>query len=424
MVLNDTNTNSILEEVLLSENLNAAYLAVKANDGGPGVDGMTIERTNEHLREHRESIKANLLSGRYKPAAVKAVEIPKPAGGIRTLGIPTVTDRILQQAILQVLTPHFDGDFSDSSYGFRPKRSAHDAVNAAREFVKEGKHWVVDIDLKSFFDQVDHDRLMTFVGKKIRDKRLLKLIGSFLRAPMRRRDGSQHPRKKGTPQGGPLSPMLANVYLDPLDKELEKRGLSFVRYADDIAIFASSQRSAERNLESVIRWLKKTLGLEVNREKSGSGPSSDSALLGFRLYENGSVGISPKAITKLKGKVRECWEARQNKTSKQLRDQWRHYIVGWWHYFELADRRWEVNDLSGWIRRHIRKCFWLRWHNPKGRRKALQRLGIRGRTLGMASCRRGAWVMARHISIQQALKTKVLNDHGLTVPWEIAKAVK
>ncbi len=422
-MINEMNTEFILGEVLGHENLNAAYLAVKANNGAPGVDKMNIERTREHLLQHWETIESKLLEGRYKPAAVRAVEIPKSNGGIRTLGIPTVTDRIIQQAILQVLTPVFDPGFSECSYGFRPKRSAHDAVRAAREYVKGGKHWVVDIDLKSFFDQVDHDRLMRFVGRKVRDKRLLKLIGGYLRAPMSREDGSRQARRKGTPQGGPLSPLLANIYLDPLDVELEKRGLAFVRYADDIAIFASSERAAQRILKSVSEWLKKTLGLEVNREKSGSGPSSQSALLSFRLYEDGRIGIAPKAIAKLKEKVRECWEARQNMTSRQLRKQWRQYIGGWWNYFQLADRRWEVTDLSGWIRRHMRKCFWLRWHGPKGRLKALKRLGIKGRSLGMAYCGLGAWALAKHVTIHQALKTRVLNRYGFIIPWDFAEAV-
>jgi len=421
-MLNEQTTTSMIAEVLKAENLNAAYLAVKANDGAAGVDGMDIQRTKEHMLRHWETINTKLLEGRYKPAAVKAVEIPKPNGGIRVLGIPTITDRILQQGLLQVLTPVFEPEFSEHSYGFRPKRNAHDAVRAGQQYVKEGKSWVVDLDLKSFFDQVDHDRLMTFVGRKVKDKAVMKLIGSFLRAPMQQSDGSQQARRKGTPQGGPLSPMLANIYLNPLDKELERRRLSFVRYADDIAIFASSERAAKRILEGVIGWLAKNLGLEVNRQKSGTGACSQSALLGFRLYEDGQIGIAPKAIAKLKGKVRGHWEARQNKTSNQLRDQWQRYIRGWWAYFKLADRRREVHDLSGWIRRHMRKCFWLRWHGPKGRLRALRKLGVKGRGLGMAYCSRGAWALAKHVTIQQALKTRVLNRYGFILPWEFAKA--
>lgn len=411
-----------MERVVSPENMRAAYLAVKANGGSSGVDGMEVEEMAAHIREHWESIANKLLAGKYQPAAVRAVEIPKGNGGKRLLGIPTVMDRMIQQAIHQEMGPTFEEGFSESSYGFRPGRSAHDAVRAGQGFVAEGKKWVVDIDLKNFFDQVNHDRLMGMIGRKVRDKRVLSLIGRYLRAEMRRGDGSPTARKAGTPQGGPLSPLLANIYLDPLDKELEKRGLSFVRYADDIAIFASSPRAAERLLEGVVKWLKKELGLEVKQEKSGTGPSGESSLLGFRLYEDGKIGISPKAVEKLKEKVREYWDARQSKTSEQLREQWQNYIRGWWNYFRLADRRWEVRDLSGWIRRHMRKCFWLRWHHPRGRLNALKRLGVKGRVLGMAYSGLGAWAIARHVVMNQTLKTKTLNQHGFIIPWDFAQA--
>jgi group II intron reverse transcriptase/maturase len=276
----------IMDQILSRENLNAAYLAVKANDGAPGVDGMSITELKEQVRKHWGTLERKLKAGEYQPAAVRAVEIPKANGGKRTLGIPTVLDRLIQQAIHQVLSPIFEEGFSEHSYGFRAGRSAHDAVRAAQEYVKRGKRWVVDIDLKAFFDQVDHDKLMHLVGQRIRDKAVLKLIGKYLRAPMQRAEKNEA-RSKGTPQGGPLSPLLANIYLDPLDKELEKRAVSFVRYADDIAIYASSQRSAERIKESVIRWLSKELKLEVNRAKSGAGPTEQSGLLGFRIDQEG-----------------------------------------------------------------------------------------------------------------------------------------
>lgn len=410
-----------METVVKTENMRAAYLAVKANKGAPGVDGMSIVEAESHLREHWESIKGKLLAGKYQPAAVRAVEIPKASGGTRQLGIPTVIDRTIQQALHQVLGPTFEEGFSESSHGFRPGRNAHDAVRQAQGYVAEGKKWVVDIDLKSFFDQVNHDRLMTMIGRKVRDKRVMTLIGRYLRAPMRQVCGSMQERKAGTPQGGPLSPLLANIYLDPLDKELEKRGLSFVRYADDIAIFTSSPRSAERILESVVKWLEKELGLVVNREKSGSGPSGKSSLLGFTLYEDGRIGVSPKAVERLKGKVRELWNARQNNNSVELRDQWQQYITGWWNYFQLADRRWEVRDVAPWIRRHMRKCFWQRWHRPKGRRNALWRLGIRGRILGMSSSRKGAWAMATHWVMNRALKNATLDKYGFIIPWTLAE---
>jgi group II intron reverse transcriptase/maturase len=420
---NGENTEAVtIESVLQSENLTAAWRAVEANRGAAGVDGMDVKQTREHLRGHWDSIVGKLTGGEYRPAAVRAVEIPKPQGGTRTLGIPNVQDRVIQQAIHQKLSPLWEAGFSEHSYGFRPNRSAHDAVRAAQGYIQGGKTWVVDIDLKSFFDEVNHDRLMRLVGEKVRDKRLLRLIGNYLRAPLQTADGSRQKRQKGTPQGGPLSPLLANIYLDELDKELETRGLSFVRYADDVAIFTSSERAAARVLESVVNWIEKHLKVPVNREKSGSGPTDKSSLLGFRLYSDGRIGISPKAVAKLKGRVRELWDARQSLKSEQLRDQWRRYIIGWWNYFKLADRRWEVNDLSGWIRRHMRKCFWLRWKTPRGRINALKRLGVKGRALGIGYTGLGAWRVARLWALNQALSNKTLERYGFILPWDFAEA--
>jgi RNA-directed DNA polymerase len=420
----EENTGPTLERVLDKENLRSAWLAVKANDGAPGVDGMDVKACEEHIREHWEKIEAKLLAGAYKPGAIRAVEIPKASGGTRTLGIPNVLDRVIQQTIHQVLSPVWEPDFSAHSHGFRPGRSAHDAVREAQAFIRDGKTWVVDIDLKNFFDRIDHDKLMGLVARKVRDKRLLRLIGDYLRAPMQHADGSREGRQKGTPQGGPLSPLLANIYLDPLDKELEKRGLSFVRYADDIAIFVTSQRSAQRVLESVIEWIEKNLKVEVNREKSGSGPGEQSSLLGFRLHSDGRIGVAPKAIEKMKGKVRELWEARQSLSSEQLRDQWQAYIRGWWNYFQLADWRKEVDYLSGWIRRHMRKCFWQRWKTRRGRYNALKRLGVKGSALGNAGCSKGAWPMAKHFVMHQALNNKTLKRYGFIIPWDFAEARK
>lgn len=420
---NGENTETVtLEAVLSKENLTAAWWAVKANQGAAGVDGLDIEATRIHLLEHWETIKAKLLRGDYQPGAVRSVDIPKPDGGTRTLGIPTVQDRLIQQAIHQELAPLWEAEFSDNSYGFRPNRSAHDAVRAAQGYIKAGKTWVVDIDLKKFFDEVNHDILMRAISGKIADKRLLHLIGDYLRSPMQSADGHKVKRGKGTPQGGPLSPLLANIYLDPLDKELEQRGLSSVRYADDIAIFASSERSAARILESVVGWIEKHLKVPVNREKSGSGPTDESSFLGFRLYPDGRAGVSPKSVRKMKDRVRTLWDARQNRTSIQLRDQWKQFIIGWWNYFKLTDRRWELEPISGWIRRHIRKCFWLRWKTPRGRINALRRLGVKGRSLGMGYTGLGAWRVAKHRVMHQALKTATLNRYGFIVPWDFAEA--
>lgn len=411
-----------LEAVLSRENLRAAWLAVKANGGAAGVDGMDIERTEAHLGEHWEAIEAKLLGGEYRPAAVRAVDIPKASGGTRTLGIPNVQDRLIQQAIHQKLAPLWEAEFSEHSHGFRANRSAHDAVRAGQGYIKAGKTWVVDIDLKSFFDEVNHDLLMHRVGRKVRDKRLLRLIGNYLRAPMQTPDGGKTGRTQGTPQGGPLSPLLANIYLDPLDKELERRGLSFVRYADDVAIFTASERAAQRVLESVIHWIEEHLKVPVNRDKSGCGPTDQSSLLGFRLYTDGRIGVAPKAVQRMKDRVRELWDGRQSRTSNELRDQWREYIWGWWNYFKLAGWRREVENTSGWIRRHIRKCFWLRWKTPRGRIHALRRLGVKGRALGQGYSGRGAWAMARHWVLQQALRNATLERYGFIVPWNFAEA--
>lgn len=418
----ETMGEATLEAVLGLENLRVAWMAVKANKGAPGVDGMDVERSAEHIRKHWEGIRIKLLAGNYRPGAVRGVEIPKTSGGQRMLGIPNVVDRLIQQAIHQCLSPMWESEFSEHSHGFRPGRSAHGAVREAQEYVNGGKQWVVDIDLKKFFDEVNHDKLMWMVGRKVRDKRLLRLIGDYLRAPIQSEDGSWEKRDKGTPQGGPLSPLLANIYLDPLDKELEQRGVAFVRYADDIAIFASSARAAERIYQSVVEWIEKHLKVPVNRDKSGSGPTDQSSLLGFRLYGDGRIGIAPKSIQRMHERVRELWEARQNLSSEGLRDHWRSYIEGWWNYFKLADWRREVEGTSGWIRRHIRKCFWLRWKTPRGRRNALKRLGVIGRALGIACNRRGAWALARHVTIQQALKNQTLARYGLTIPWGFAAA--
>lgn len=411
-----------LEAMLGRENLQAAWSAVRRNAGAPGVDGKTIDQTAEHLKGHWEAIREKLLQGEYQPAAVRAVEIPKANGGSRKLGIPTVQDRLIQQAMHQVLSAAFDPLMSDHSYGFRPGRSAHDAVEAARGYVKAGKTWVVDIDLKEFFDQVSHDRLMVRVARAVRDKRVLSLIGRYLRAPVRQADGRQQKRLQGTPQGGPLSPLLANIYLDDLDRELERRGIAFVRYADDIALFVSSERAAQRVLESVKEWLRKQLALVVNDDKSGVGPSSGSRLLGFCIHASGDMSISDKALRRLQEKVRQIWDVQQGNTLPELREQWQRFVNGWWNYFRYANWRKALLVLSGWIRRHMRKYFWQRWHNGRGRIRALQKLGISGRRLGIAWSSRGAWPMARHVAVQQALKTPTLNQWGFTLPWTLAGA--
>jgi RNA-directed DNA polymerase len=409
-----------LESVLEAQNLKRAWKAVKANAGAAGVDGRDIDQTRSHLKAHWEGIAQKLKAGQYRPGAIRAVPIPKANGGTRTLGIPNVQDRLIQQAILQVLSPVFDPGMSEHSYGFRLGRSAHDAMDAARAYVAAGKPWVVDIDLKSFFDQINHDKLMHAVSRPVRDKTLLRLIGDYLRAPMQEPDGSKRARGSGTPQGGPLSPLLANIYLHPLDVELDKRGVAFVRYADDIAIFAGSERAAKRLLASVMKWIEEELKIEVNHDKSGTGPSDQTQLLGFRIHRKGEVSIAPKAIERMKAKVRDLWERRRHRTEDELKTSWRSYIDGWWNYFGYANWRGAVTRLGGWIRRHMRKYYWQRWHNPKGRANALRRLGVKGRAVGVSWSRRGAWPMACHVVVQQALKTQRLNRAGFGLPWELA----
>jgi group II intron reverse transcriptase/maturase len=292
-------------------------------------------------------------------------------------------------------------------------------VRAAQQYAQEGKDWVVDIDITKFFDQVNHDILMGRVAQVIRDKRVLHLIGKYLRRGAMV-DGMVEASGEGTPQGGPLSPLLANIYLDALDKELERRGHRFCRYADDCNIYVGSQSAAERTLASLQAWIEKHLRLKVNAAKSGSGRVWERKFLGFRLDREKRIGVAPESVERFKAKVREMWRANQSRTSQQLRDVWGQYVRGWWGYFRLAEAREPIYRLEGWIRRHVRKCFWLRWHSAAGRVHALQRLGLRGRMLKAAFSSRGAWHMARTGSVQTALSNSVLRRYGFLVPSDLA----
>jgi len=402
-------------------NLQEALDAVKRNKGAAGIDGRSIAETEQHLQQHWEQIEAKLRAGTYVPSPVKGVKIPKPNGGERLLGIPTVQDRVIQQAIQQVLTAKFDSGFSSFSYGYRPYRSAHHAVKQAQQFVQQGKSWVVDIDISAFFDEVNHDILLHQISQKVTDPQVLGLIRTYLKAGIMI-DGKVERRNKGVPQGSPLSPLLANIYLDKLDKELEKRELSFCRYADDITIYVSSERSAKRVLESLTQWIGKHLKLSVNQNKSGTGRPWDSQFLGFRITESQDIEIAPKSIDRYKAKVRELWDARQSLTSKQLVKQWQQYSTGWWNYYKLATKRWNLQHWEGWTRRHIRKCFWLRWHNKKGRLNALRRLGATPRQQETASSSRGAWRIATSPTLHKVLSNAMLRRYGLCVPSELSTA--
>jgi len=320
---------------------------------------------------------------------------------------------------LQALTPIFEPTFSESSYGFRPGRSAQDAVRAAQKYAQEGKEFVVDIDITKFFDHVNHDILMGRIGKAIRDKRVLGLIGKYLRRGAMV-EGVVVTSEEGTPQGGPLSPLLANIYLDALDKELDRRGHSYCRYADDCNIYVSSRAAAERTLASIQDWIEKHLRLKVNAAKSGTGRVEERKFLGFRLNRKLQIGVAPESIERFKGKVRELWEGRQSLTSTELRDRWRSYLRGWWGYYRLAEDREPIYRLEGWVRRHIRKCFWLRWHNRRGRERKLRALGIKGRLIQVASSVRGAWRIAAAHAMQAALSNAVLRRTGFLMPSDLA----
>jgi group II intron reverse transcriptase/maturase len=413
---------SLMEAAVSPENATRAWKAVKRNQGAPGIDGMTTEELRDHIRRHWETIQAKLLDGTYVPTPVRRKEIAKPDGGVRLLGIPTVLDRWIQQMLLQVLQPIFDPTFSDHSYGFRPGRSAHEAVKAAQTYAQAGKDWVVDMDITKFFDRVNHDILMNRVGQTIRDKRVLRLIGRYLRAGVMI-EGVVQESEEGTPQGGPLSPLLANIYLDALDQELEGRGLTFSRYADDCNVYVGSRRAAERVLASLTTWIGKHLRLEVNATKSGVGRPWERKFLGFQISPEGKIVVAPKSVARFRNKVRELWRSCQSASSAELRNTWRAYVRGWWAYFGLAEDRRNVFGLEGWIRRHIRKCFWLRWHDWRGRQRALRRLGLRGRPLQVAHSSRGAWRIARSPSLQTALSNAVLRRYGFVMPSGLAASV-
>jgi RNA-directed DNA polymerase len=410
---------NLMEQAVAPENYRSALRAVIRNGGAPGIDRMPAAELEKHLEIHGEKIQAKLLAGTYVPTPVRRVEIPKPSGGVRMLGIPTVLDRFIQQLLLQVMTPIFEPLFSHHSFGFRPGKSAADAMRAAQGFAREGKDWVVDIDITQFFDHVNHDILMGRVGTTIRDKRVLRLIGKFLRCGALV-EGVVTASQEGTPQGGPLSPLLANIYLDVLDKELEKRGLSFCRYADDCNIYVDSQATAERTLSSIQNWIEKHLRLKVNAAKSGVGRTWERKFLGFQLTRLRRIKIAPDSVERFKAKVREFWRSCQSLTEDQLRKNWQQSLRGWWEYYQLSEVREPIFHLEPWIRRHIRKFFWLRWHGPLGRRRHLRSRGLKGHLLKVAHSSKGAWHLARTGSLQTALSNAALRRSGFLMPSDLA----
>ena len=412
-----TLTDNLMRRICHRDNLNQAYRKVKANKGGPGIDGMTVEELRDHLKENWPEICKELLSGTYRPQPVKRVEIPKPAGGVRKLGVPTVMDRLIQQAVLQVLQPLWDPTFSEFSFGFRPGRSAHDAVAQAQEYVVEGCRWVVDIDLEKFFDRVNHDMLMARMARRVEDKRLLRLTRSFLNAGVMA-NGLVSPTEEGTPQGGPLSPLLSNLVLDDLDRELERRGHRFARYADDCNIYVKSDRAGHRVMESVSRYITKKLKLKVNREKSKVRRVVRGQFLGFGfiLGKNGTVKrkIAPHAIKRMKQRVRELTRRTKGKSLEQVIEVLARYLNGWKGYFGFCEARSVLKHLDAWIRRRLRAYLWKQWKRSKVRYRRLRALGL-GHDLAWmtAGSNRGPWAMSRNKGMNIALRIAYFDALGL-----------
>ena len=383
----------LMEAVVARENLLDAYARVMSNKGAAGVDGMPVEQLLPHLQEHWAQIKESLLNGTYQPQAVRCVEIPKPNGGVRQLGIPTVVDRLVQQALHQVLSPLFEPGFSESSYGFRPGRSAQQAVAQARAYVVEGRRWVVDLDLEKFFDRVNHDVLMSRLARRISDKRVLGLIRRYLQAGMMA-GGVVSQRVEGTPQGGPLSPLLSNILLDELDKELERRGHRFCRYADDCNIYVRSREAGERVMKSVTEFLSKRLRLKVNAKKSAVARPWERKFLGYSMtwHKQPRLKVAPESIRRLKAKVRTIFREGRGRSLPQVIKDLNQLLRGWIGYFRLAEVKGICEELDGWLRRKLRCLLWRQWKRPFTRAKNLMKRGLEKlRAWKSATNGRGAW---------------------------------
>jgi RNA-directed DNA polymerase len=387
----------MMEEIVERENLKEALRRVKANKGGPGVDGSTVGQLDDHLKQQWPAIREQLLSGTYRPRPVKRVEIPKPDGGMRKLGVPTVLDRFIQQAVMQVLQRQWDPGFSDHSYGFRPGRSAHQAVARAQRYIAAGYGWVVDLDLEKFFDRVNHDKLMARIAKRVEDKRLLKLIRAFLNAGVME-NGLISPSVEGTPQGGPLSPLLSNLVLDELDRELERRGHQHVRYADDCNIYVRSERTGHRVMKSITRFITQRLKLKVNETKSAIARPQERKFLGFSFTSGPEIkrAIAPKALTRFKDKIREITRQAKGVSIETTVKRLATYMVGWRGYFGFCETPEVLIGLIRWVRLRLRCALWRQWKTPRRRRTALLELGVRPQlAANTAGSGRGPWYLAR-----------------------------
>ena len=414
-VIESPNPNEhLLERILSRENMLRAWKRVKANKGAPGIDGMSIESFPEFLRQHWQSIRESLWTGTYQPLPVRRVEIPKSTGGTRPLGIPAILDRLIPQAIAQVLVPIFDPDFSESSYGFRPGRSAHDAVRQARKYIREGYHIAVDIDLSKFFDTVDHDVLMHRVARKVRDKRVLRLIGKYLRAGVMI-NGRLQATRQGVPQGGPLSPLLANILLDDLDKELQRRGHRFVRYADDFLILVKSRRAGERVMSSVTRFLQRKLKLQVNPDKSSVTTTNQCTFLGF-TFRGTKIRWSDDAFREFRRRLKRLtgrsWRVAMEYRVRKLNQ----YVRGWMNYFGISEYYRPIPEIDAWLRRRARMCYWKQWRYARTKVRELLKLGTSlHAAISVAMSRKGPWRLSRTLATQTGMTNQWLKDQGFVL---------
>ncbi len=404
----------LMEEVCKRKNIEIAWKHVRKNRGSPGVDGMTIDEARDYLKEHWSTIRDQLLEGTYSPQPVKRVNIPKPDGGIRKLGVPCVLDRLIQQGLLQVLQKQWDPTFSEHSYGFRPGHSAHQAVAQAQRYIAEGYKYVVDIDLEKFFDRVNHDLLMARVAGRVSDKRVLKLIRAFLNAGVME-DGLVCPIDEGTPQGGPLSPLLSNLVLDDFDKELTRRGHRFCRYADDCNIYVHSRRAGERVMASICRFLTTRLRLKVNESKSAVARPEERKFLGFSISNDGSERrIAPKALDRFKTQLRELTRRTYGVSLPEIIEKVAPYLIGWRGYFGFCQTPRVLSNLDAWIRRRLRMYLWRQWKNGPNRFKELRRRGVPKFNAAVAAgSPTGLWRMSGHPAIQQALRNHYFDSIGL-----------
>ena len=416
------NTRYLLETILEKGNLNEAYKRVKKNGGSHGIDKMKTEELLSFLQEHGQTLRQSILEGNYKPQPVRRVEIPKPDGGVRLLGIPTVIDRMIQQARAQVLTPIFEKDLSDHSYGFRPNRNAHHAILQAQVYMTEGYKTVVDIDLEKFFDRVNHDKLMYLLSKRIEDKRLLKLIRSYLESGIMI-GGIFSQSVEGTPQGGPLSPLLSNVMLHELDKELEKRGHRFCRYADDCNIYVKSKKSGERVMASIGKFIEERLKLKVNQSKSAVDSPKKRKFLGFSFYyaKGGiMVKIHRKSLERIKSKIKAYTKRSSGWSIEERISKLSSLISGWVNYFKIADMRKHCQKLDEWMRRRLRMCIWKQWKKVRCRRDNLVRLGINNfKAWEWANTRKGYWRISKSPILDRTLTNIYLKDLGLLCFTEV-----